>query len=130
MENDASFTFLLLSHIPPPQAICQTPTMTFVCTCFCRPPRAFTLSGDSPSRQLLPANGWASFLPPWRPTTCQVTVATGEEGTGPVAIDTYPPTHLVSAISDLHPQFLSEMPRKLIFYSLISDRTQSEFVLS
>lgn len=68
-----------------------------------------TLPDDSPSPQLLPANGLASYLPPWRPTTCQVTVATGEEGTVPMAIDTYPPTRSVSVACDLHPWFLSEI---------------------
>lgn len=37
-------------------------------------------------------------------------MATGEEGTGPMAIDTYPPTRLMSVVYDLHPWFPSEKP--------------------
>lgn len=69
---------------------------------------AFTLLRDSQRPERLPANRGAARSTPWRPTTCQVTVATGEEGTGPVAIDTYPPTRLVSVVCDLHPWFLCE----------------------
>lgn len=45
---------------------------------------------------------------PWRPTTCQVAIATGEEGAGPMATDTYLPTRMVSVMCDLHPRLLSE----------------------
>lgn len=49
----------------------------------CCPPRAFTLPNDWPSLKPLTANGQAFCSPPWRPTTCQVTVATTAEGTDP-----------------------------------------------
>lgn len=102
--------------------------MTFVCTFFIVygvhvffffPLQAFTQPDDSLSPELLPANAQASCLPPWRPTTCQVTVATREEGTRPMATDTYPPTHLESVMCDLHPWFLSKMPLKFFFLSFL-----------
>lgn len=49
----------------------------------CCPPRAFSLPNDSPGLKPLTANGQAFCSPPWRPTTCQVTVATTAEGTDP-----------------------------------------------
>lgn len=111
----SSSSFFIVS--PPPSAILpplsssckatyQNLTMTFVCIFWC-PPQAFMLPDDLLGLEKLRANGQASCLPPWRPTTCQVTVATTEEGTGPMAIDTYPPTRLLSVMCDLHPRFLS-----------------------
>lgn len=35
--------------------------------------------------------------------TCQVAIATSEEGTAPMAADTHPPTRVASAVRDLHP---------------------------
>lgn len=56
------------------------------------------------------------------PTTCQVTVATTEEGTGPMAIDTYPPTRVASVVRDLHPWFLFKTSLlNSVFLSFLSD---------
>lgn len=53
------------------------------CTCLLALPAAFSLPNDLPSFKPLTANGQAFCSPPWRPTTCQVTVATTAEGTDP-----------------------------------------------
>lgn len=119
LSHDISFhdqlpflTLLLRAHLPKFNSDLSVHV-------FCCPPRAFTLPNDSLSLEPLTANGQAFCSPAWRPTTCQVTVATTAEGTGPVAIDTHPPTRLESVMCDLHPWFLSKRPHTFLYLSFI-----------